>query len=288
MSGTLFVVATPIGNLGDISSRAAETLRNADIIAAEDTRTSGVLLDRLGIGRQKLRAYHKFNEETGSDGLVAELVSGKDVALITDAGTPCVSDPGSILVRKAVSAGICATAVPGASAVAAAISVSGFNAVAFAFYGFLPRKDRETSEVLRRINSEYARVAVFYESPKRIEASLELICRELPGAEICLCNDLTKKFERIYRGSAGDVLSEVRANPDSGKGEYAIVINLGPDKPGGETDGGGVSPEAGILELVLNGASVREASDRLIALGKYSKNDIKRAAIRVKERFELD
>ena len=287
MGGTLYVVATPIGNMGDMTARGIEVLSSVDIIAAEDTRTSGVLLDKLCIDGQKLVAYHKFNEEAGASGLIRLLQEGKNIALITDAGTPCVSDPGSILVREAVSAGIAVTAVPGASAVAAAISVSGFNTVAFSFFGFLPRKDGEIAAVLERIKGEYARVSVFYESPRRIKDSLKVMKKVIPEASLCLCNDLTKKFERIYRGSPADVLAELDANPDYSKGEYALVISL-PEYAEEEKSETPVSPELAILSLVLEGATVREAAAELISKGAFPKNDIKRAAINLKERFEIE
>ncbi|MBR4940475.1 MAG: 16S rRNA (cytidine(1402)-2'-O)-methyltransferase [Clostridia bacterium] len=287
MGGTLYVVATPIGNMGDMTSRGREVLSSADIIAAEDTRTSGVLLEKLGIGGQKLVAYHKFNEEAGASGIVRLLAEGKNVALITDAGTPCVSDPGSVLVREAIDAGITVTAVPGASAVAAAISVSGFNTVAFSFFGFLPRRDSEIAEVFERIKKEYARVSVFYESPRRIKDTLKVICKTVPEASLCLCNDLTKKFERIYRGSPKEVLSEIEDNPDHTKGEYALVVSL-PDYAEAPAEEKPRSPELSILEAVLEGCSVRDAAGKLIAEGTFPKNEVKRAAIRIKERFEID
>lgn len=287
MSGTLYVVATPIGNMGDMTPRGREILASVDVIAAEDTRTSGVLLEKLGLSGQRLVAYHKFNEEAGAEGIVRMLAEGRNVALITDAGTPCVSDPGSVLVRASADAGITVTAVPGASAVAAAISVSGFNAVAFSFFGFLPRRDGEIAEVMERIRDEYARVTVFYESPRRIKDSLKVMCKVIPEARLCLCNDLTKKFERIYRGSPAEVLGELNENPDYAKGEYAVVISL-PEreekKPGEKPQ----SPELAILSEVLEGKTVRDAVSGLIARGDFSKNEIKRAAIAVKERFEIE
>ncbi len=287
MPGTLFVVATPIGNMGDMTARGIEILRSVDMIAAEDTRTSGVLLDRLGIGGQKLVAYHKFNEASGAEGLVRLMAEGKSIALITDAGTPCVSDPGSVLVRAAVDAGISVTAVPGASAVAAAVSISGFNTVAFSFFGFLPRRDSEIAEVIERVKGEYARVSVFYESPRRIKDSLKVIKKVIPKASLCLCNDLTKKFERIYRGSPADVLAELEENPDYAKGEYALVISL-PEYSAQAAESAPASPELAILALVLEGYTVRNAAAEVIAAGEFSKNEVKRAAIRVKERFEID
>ncbi|MBR6771925.1 MAG: 16S rRNA (cytidine(1402)-2'-O)-methyltransferase [Clostridia bacterium] len=287
MGGTLYVVATPIGNMGDMTARGTEVLSSVDIIAAEDTRTSGVLLEKLGIGGQKLVAYHKFNEEAGASGLIRLLQEGKNVAVITDAGTPCVSDPGSVLVSAAVQAGVNVTAVPGASAVCAAISVSGFNTVAFSFFGFLPRKDGELAEVFERIKGEYSKVSVFYESPRRIKDSLKVMKKVIPEARLCLCNDLTKKFERIYRGSPSEVLEELDGNPDYSKGEYALVVSL-PEYEKEEKIPAQSTPELALLALVLEGVTVRDAAAELISKGEFPKNEIKRAAIKIKERFEID
>ena len=154
MTGTLFIVGTPIGNLGDMSPRAVETLQNADLIAAEDTRTAAMLLEKFGITGAKILPNHKFNEGNAAYGFVQDLLQGKTIALVTDAGMPCVSDPGYLLVEAAVAAGVPVTAVPGPCAAVTAVAVSGFNALSFAFYGFLPRTAGDIRKVLRRVEKE--------------------------------------------------------------------------------------------------------------------------------------
>ena len=160
VKGTLSLVGTPIGNLGDMSPRAVETLKNADLIAAEDTRTTAMLLEKYGITGAKVLPNHKFNEGNAAYGFVQDLLQGKNIALVTDAGMPCVSDPGYLLVEAAVKAGITVTAVPGPCAAVTAVAVSGFNALSFAFYGFLPRTAGEIRKVLRRVEKEYSPLSI--------------------------------------------------------------------------------------------------------------------------------
>ena len=282
-SGLLSVVATPIGNLGDLSPRATETLQNADLIAAEDTRTAAQLLERYGITGAKMLPNHKFNEEVAASRLVEELQNGKKVALITDAGTPCISDPGYVLVREAVKAGIPVTSVPGCCAAITAITVSGFSALSFAFYGFLPRTPGDIRRVFSRVAGEYSTLAVFYESPNRIEKTVSLLAECIPGCRVCLCNDLTKKFERIYRGTPAEVASELAFNPNADKGEYVLVIEL----PAGEEAEGGeeaLSPEAMLVEkMVKDGISLKDAVRALADEKKASKSVLYDAGLRLKE-----
>jgi len=230
MPGKLYVVATPIGNLSDITPRAVQVLSDVDMIAAEDTRHSRALLSYLGI-RTPTFSCHKFNEEKRGDFFTQALLSGKDVALISDAGTPCISDPGHRLVSLAADAGVEVVAVCGANAVAAALSVSGFDASRFVFLGFLPRTKKEQLEIFTGKwgnNPPFSSAipAVFYESPLRINKTLGWLAEVHPVASVCLCNDLTKKFERIYRGMPAEVLAELEENPSAKKGEYTCVISL--------------------------------------------------------------
>jgi 16S rRNA (cytidine1402-2'-O)-methyltransferase len=166
----LYVVATPIGNLSELPPRAVDTLRTVDFIAAEDTRVTAVLLNRHGI-RKPMTAYHKFNEDTAAAKILEKLRSGASAALLSDAGTPCISDPGYILVQKAVDAGITVTTVAGPSAAITALSVSGFPALSFAFYGFLPKENAKIGAVLQKAGLDSAPVAVFYLSPHRLQTS---------------------------------------------------------------------------------------------------------------------
>jgi len=222
MNGKLYIVATPIGNLGDMTPRAVEILRGADIIAAEDTQTSMTLLTKFEI-KTKLVSNHKFNETDSADYFINELLNGKNIALISDAGTPCISDPGSVLAEKASENHIEVIAIPGACAAAAAVSISGFDIKSFVFEGFFPRENTEIKRMIKKLTDNPG-VYIFYESPKRIIKTFECFAENLQGANICLCNDLTKKFERIYRGSPVGVLEELRGNPSAEKGEYTVVI----------------------------------------------------------------
>ncbi|MBQ9793475.1 MAG: 16S rRNA (cytidine(1402)-2'-O)-methyltransferase [Clostridia bacterium] len=282
VKGTLSLVGTPIGNLGDMSPRAVETLKNADLIAAEDTRTTAMLLEKYGITGAKVLPNHKFNEENAAYGFVHDLLQGKNIALVTDAGMPCVSDPGYLLVEAAVKAGITVTAVPGPCAAVTAVAVSGFNALSFAFYGFLPRTAGEIRKVLRRVEKEYSPLSVFYESPNRITDTVALVEEVLPGCRVCVCNDLTKKFERIYRGTPGEVLEQLKSNPNAAKGEYVLLIERGKTEEGtGEEK---LSPEALLVDrMVKEGISSKEAVALLASEKVLPKRELYDAAVRLRE-----
>lgn len=282
VKGTLSLVGTPIGNLGDMSPRALETLQNADLIAAEDTRTTAMLLEKYGITGAKVLPNHKFNEQNAAAGFVRDLLAGKNVALVTDAGMPCVSDPGYLLVEAAVEAGIPVTAVPGPCAAVAAVAVSGFNALSFAFYGFLPRTPGEIRKVLRRVEKEYSPLSVFYESPNRISDTVEIIGEVLPGCRVCVCNDLTKKFERIYRGSPAEVLAQLKSNPNADKGEYVLLLENRRTDPREEENK--LSPEALLVDrMVKEGISAKEAVALLASEKVLPKRELYDAAVRLRE-----
>ena len=279
--GTLSLVGTPIGNLGDMSPRAVETLKNADLIAAEDTRTTAMLLEKYGITGAKVLPNHKFNEENAAAGFVRDLLAGKNIALVTDAGMPCVSDPGYLLVEAAVKAGVSVTAVPGPCAAVTAVAVSGFNALSFAFYGFLPRTAGDIRKVLRRVEKEYSPLSVFYESPNRITDTVELVGEVLSGCRVCVCNDLTKKFERIYRGTPSEVLEQLKSNPNAAKGEYVLLIERGKTEEGAEEK---LSPEAMLVDrMVKEGVSAKEAVALLAAEKGLPKRELYDAALRLRE-----
>lgn len=277
--GVLYVVATPIGNLSDISERAIQTLSSVDFIAAEDTRNSGILLNRLEI-KKPLVSYHKFNEKERASSIIDRILNGENCALVTDAGTPCISDPGAVLVRECAEAGISVVGIPGASAVVLALSVSGFDVKDFAFYGFFPRTKGERAEFLKKISDDSVTTAVVYESPKRIEESLESIVEALPEVKVCVCNDLTKKFERIYRGEARAVLDEIKRNEKSELGEYAVVIHMC-EKVKEQNSGVEVSLEARIFDKVYEGLDVKSAVKELQSEG-VSRNDAYQAGLNVK------
>lgn len=285
MPGKLYVVATPIGNLEDITERARRTLEEVDIIAAEDTRSTKKLLSLLGL-RGRTVSNHKFNEREQADALAAELLAGKNIALVSDAGTPCISDPGWALVSAAVRNGIEVIGVCGPSAPITALSVSGFEPTSFAFYGFFPREQGEALRFINRLAGADIRVSVCFESPMRMKKTLSLLSEHLPRAELCLCNDLTKLHERIYRGSPASVLAELEANPATEKGEYTLVIHLPIDEAVPEDEADKISPEALLVDsLVKNGGTLRDAvADVHKRLGdEYSKNELYSASLRLKE-----
>lgn len=284
MTGNLYIVATPIGNLADITGRAIEVLSSADIIAAEDTRTSSVLLDRYGIAA-KLVSNHKFNEEGKAGYFIDLLKSGKNIALISDAGTPCISDPGFILVSEAVKEGIGVTGIPGACAAVTAVSISGFEASSFSFYGFLPREKKDIVSILNRCMECVSPVSVFYESPNRIKSTMKIIGETVPSCNICLCNDLTKKFERIYRGTPAAVLYELENNSSADKGEYTLVIER-TVSPGKKDSGEHhISAEAELLDIIIKeNCTLRDAA--AIYLGRHPdarRNDVYSASLKLKK-----
>lgn len=241
-SGRLFVVATPIGNLNDISPRAVEVLRTVDRIAAEDTRHSKRLLDHFGIGTP-LTSYHEHNEIVKTESLVAALSEGRNVALISDAGTPCISDPGYRLVRATQNAGIDVVSVPGASALLAAISVSGLPSDRFTYHGFFPRKLQAARKVLAEIVG-IAGTHVFFEAPNRLTATLTAIAESLPPeTEACVARELTKIHEEARRDSPRVLADYYVHNPP--RGECVIVLHV----PARNADAIAPSPEH-IRELV--------------------------------------
>lgn len=219
----LHVVATPIGNLEDISIRALAVLSEVDVVAAEDTRRTRQLLARHGIDRPLL-ALHEHNEEKQAPSLVARLLAGESVALVSDAGTPLLSDPGFRLVRLAAEAGIDVVAVPGPSAITAALSVSGLPTDRFVFEGFLPSKEAARLKRLAALAGE-SRTLVFFESSHRIQAALDDLASAFgPDRPAAVCRELTKQFETVLRGSLAQVRAAVAADPDQRKGEFVVLV----------------------------------------------------------------
>lgn len=217
--GKLYICATPIGNLGDITPRVVEALKNADIIAAEDTRNSIKLLNHFEI-KTPMTSYHEFNRFDKAKELVKELLNGKNIAVITDAGTPCISDPGEVLVRQCIEAGIEVTSLPGPSAVITALTLSGFSTNRFVFEGFLApvQKKKERKETLSRIKDETGTI-VLYEAPHHLKETLREL-KELFGGDrrIALCREMTKKHEEVLRLTLNEAC-EIEP-----RGEYVLVI----------------------------------------------------------------
>jgi 16S rRNA (cytidine1402-2'-O)-methyltransferase len=217
----LYVVATPIGNLGDITLRAIEAVKSADVVAAEDTRRSGMLLKHLGI-KKPFISYHEHNEAARTTELVGRLGHGENVALITDAGTPGLSDPGLRLIRECIKCELPFTIIPGPSSILTALLGSGFSTEKFSFRGFLPVKSGQRERELRAA-AEREETAIFFESPYRLTKTLAVCVDVIPERQLCVARELTKKFEEFRRGTASELLSHFQAH--SPKGEIVLVIS---------------------------------------------------------------
>lgn len=217
----LYVVATPIGNLQDITLRALEILKAVDVIAAEDTRHSGNLLRHFEI-RRPLLSYHEHNEAMRSEQLAERLAAGENVALITDAGMPGLSDPGARLIRKCIERGLPYTVVPGVSAILTGLVGSGLGAERFCYRGFLPVRSGQRERELRGA-AEREETTVFFESPYRILKTLAACAEMMPERQLCVARELTKKFEEFRRGTAGELQAHYEAQP--AKGEITLVIS---------------------------------------------------------------
>ncbi len=279
---TLYVVATPIGNLGDFSPRAVETLKSVALIAAEDTRVTQKLLTVFGIATP-LTSCHEHNERGKAEQIVRRMLEENiDVAVTTDAGTPCISDPGSVLVAAAVAAGIPAVAVAGPTAMAAALSVSGLTVSEFTFYGFLPRQKGELTEKLRQM-AKHSKIAVVHESPHRVMDLLAVVRDTLPQTVVSVSCDLTKKHELTLRGGVGEVLRQMESNPKTEKGEYCLALQWH-DAPEEEKPVADVSLEARLVDEIKRGADMRQAMETLISQGE-KKNAVYAASLWIKKAF---
>jgi len=278
INGVLYLVATPIGNLGDISFRAVEILKAVDLIAAEDTRHSRPLLDRYGINRP-LFALHEHNEQQASDRLIDRLQAGQCIALISDAGTPLINDPGFPLVSRARAAGIIVTPVPGACALIAALSASGLSAARFAFEGFAPR-----TGVARRRSFESLvadeRTLVFYEASHRIRDCISDIAVVFPAERrVVVARELTKLHESFLCAPAADMPALMDGAPENSKGEFVVMIEGAKPEPA-QT---GPSPEAlRVLKLLLEECSVKSAAGIAARITGARREDLYRAALELK------
>ncbi|MGP4845706.1 16S rRNA (cytidine(1402)-2'-O)-methyltransferase [Marinobacter sp. 1Y8] len=277
-SGTLFIVATPIGNLGDITHRAAEVLGSVDCVAAEDTRHSRKLLQVLGI-QKPLLALHDHNEREKSGALLDRIAAGESVALVSDAGTPLISDPGYVLVKEARSRGIAVSPIPGPSAVITALSAAGLATDRFTFEGFLPAKRKGRNDRLMALLKE-ERTLVFYEAPHRIVETAQAIA-EVFGAErdVVLARELTKTFETFYTGSAADVCVQLASDEHSERGEYVVMV------AGAEPDESGEAPAIDtdrLLKVLLAELPVKVVAKMASELTGESKNDLYQRALALK------
>lgn len=279
--GTLYIVATPIGNLGDLSPRAEKVLSSVAIVAAEDTRHSGRLLQHLGFSKPMI-ALHEHNERERVDRVLKELLAGKDLALISDAGTPLISDPGYVVVREARAAGIRVSPIPGPCALVTALSAAGLPTDRFLFAGFLPAKRTGRKSTLEALKREPATL-VFYESPHRILDTLADLVAVLGGErELVLGRELTKTFETFYSGAASDVLAELEVDPHGSKGEFVVVVRgaeiAGRDEAESELD------VDKLLGLLLAELPVKKVAKIVAELTGGSKNELYQRALELKDR----
>lgn len=220
MSGTLYLCATPIGNLNDMTARVLTTLAEVDLIAAEDTRNSIKLLNHFEI-KTPMTSYHEYNKIEKADQLITKLKAGQNIALITDAGTPAISDPGEVLVAKCLEAGVPVTSLPGCCACITALTLSGLPTRRFCFEGFLPADKKDKKFVLEELKSE-TRTMILYEAPHHLKRTLQELYDTLGQRRITLCRELTKKFETIFPTTLEEALSYYEANEP--KGEYVLVL----------------------------------------------------------------
>ena len=278
----LYVVATPIGNLNDFSKRGIDTLNNVDYILCEDTRTSSVLLKHFNIIKKTL-SYHKFNEKEKSNEIIKDLLKGVDIALISDAGSPCISDPGSILVNMAIKNNIHVFSVPGASAVTSSIMCSGMDSKTFAFYGFLDRESKKMDEELLKIKNDSSKIAIIYESPKRIIKTLNKIKEYFPNSYCMLGNELTKKFEKKYYGKIDEILNILNNSDVSNLGEYVLLI----EKEEYQEIREELSLESLIVDQIIKSNCTLKDAVKLVSLKyHYNKNDVYKASLNLKELFK--
>jgi 16S rRNA (cytidine1402-2'-O)-methyltransferase len=265
VSGRLVVCPTPIGNLEDVTLRVLSALRDADVVACEDTRRTRILLDRYGV-KAKLVSYHEHNERARAAELVERMRDGAVVALVSDAGMPLVSDPGYLLVRACVAAGLPVEVLPGPSAAITALVASGLPADEWRFHGFLPRKKGE----LRRVLAEPGGTLVAFESPRRVPATLTLLAELDPAREVAVCRELTKAHEEIVRGKAAELAERYVGAPPKGE----VVVVLGPATAGDVDEPAGVDA---LRRLVDAGAHPRKAAAVVAELTGASANSLYRA-----------
>lgn len=272
--GVIFLVPVPIGNLGDITLRAIETLKKVEVIACEDTRKSAFLLSQYEIPVPKLISFHKFNERSREELIFSHLEEGKDLAILSDAGSPAISDPAQSFVAHALSKGFEVQALPGATALIPAISVSGFSTDAFQFLGFLPQKQKLRQEALRQIK-DYPFVSIIYESVHRLKETLSELAAMFPARNIAVVREISKLHEEVLRGTAQE-LAEME--DITLKGEFVIVI----DKP--EIVKGSIS-EAELVSLIEASKAVgkRELAKEIAEQRSMSKNEVYEMILRLKQ-----
>ncbi len=281
--GNLYVVATPIGNLSDITERAINTLKEVDYILCEDTRTSLILLKHFDINK-KLVSYHKFNESERVSSIINDLKKGLNIALISDAGTPCISDPGYVIVKKARENNIPVFGIGGISALVTALSISGLDTSSFTFYGFFPREKKNQDKLFEEINTSKVNTFIFYESPKRIVKTLELFEKNNPKLLVSVSKELTKLHEKNYYGNISTVLDKLRKDDKVSAGEYTFVI----EKETVLKEGKISSIESMLVDTMINNnCTLKEAVDFVNKNNSnISKKEIYNASLKLKDLFK--
>ncbi len=278
--GTLFIVATPIGNLEDITLRALRVLKECDLVIAEDTRRSQKLLAHYGIEKPFERSLYRGVEHERVEYFIQKLKSGAEIALISDAGTPLISDPGYELVRRAITENIAVIPIPGPTALIAALVASGFPTDRFVFEGVPPKQQKAKREFFKRLQNE-TRTVVLYESPHRVLDTLEVMSKCLLDRRIALCRELTKMHEEILRGTAGEILNILRARPTI-KGEITLVLSGTPVQ--GKSEETSEDLELSVVEhvqkLVAGGLEKKEAIKRVAQLRGLSKREVYEKVVR--------
>ena len=280
MSGVLYIVATPIGNLDDISLRAISTLKKVDLIAAEDTRHSRQLLKHLNIDA-RLLSYHQHNESARAEELLEKLCAGDDIALISDAGTPLISDPGYNLVRRAVDAAIQVVPIPGANSAITAISAAGLPTDSFYFCGFLSSRSNERLSQLKALR-EFPTTLVLFESSHRIDALLTQLDQVFGDKTCVVAKELTKLYERFLRGYASEIQLQLEQEPLLRKGEFVVLIDnaAAPEQKDINND------ERELLKLLVNEVSVKAAVKIAVQITGKKKNDLYQMALQLQDAVE--
>lgn len=282
--GKLYVVATPIGNLGDISYRAVETLRRVDLIAAEDTRHIKILLQHYGINR-KVISLHQHNEERASADLLEKLRAGLSIALVSDAGTPLISDPGMPLVQAVRDAGIEVSPLPGACALIAALSVAGLPTARFSFEGFAPRTSSERKSFFKT-RAESTETWIFYESCHRVLATLQDMKEVMSGERrIVIARELTKLHETVVKMTLSEAQTLVESDPNMQKGEFVIIVEGAPrEERSAEITG----EQEKMLEILLKECSIKTAVALAVEITGGRKKSLYQAALRLQSTKEVD
>ena len=271
----LYVVATPIGNLRDITLRALDVLAAADVLAAEDTRNTAHLLTHYGISANRLIAVHQHNERGAAEKIIGLLRSGQSVAFVSDAGTPAVSDPGALLVQAVRNAGLSVIPVPGASAAMAALSAAGLNEPHFLFYGFLPNKSAARRAVLLSL-ANYPFTLVIYEAPHRIVECVADLCAVLGGErKIVLAREITKLFETIHACALGDAESWLKSDSNRQRGEFVVLVSGAISQPGLSAD------TLGTLTKLLDELPLKQAVQLAAKITGASRNELYQRALQI-------